>query len=429
MSTVWNGGKRLLFLAPLALLLGLLIAAPASASTTQVPIWQSNGSPTQLGTSVGVGGGEPIAGLTLEWHEGENYYWLSCESLSTFGAVENFAAGKAGTFSTSAAAFTGCWVSTPEFPNTCALSQAPSLRSATGELSDIKGSPTLNLTGTIVVDLTGCGKGTWTTNFSAALVPGWREGEFWLSKTVPVTPNSTATGELSSLGLMMTNRTTHLPVTVAQESFETGPFTGTHWFSGGAVRNRGEGSRTLLGAGQAVSLSKGSASVSFESTIAGINVKVACNGAGSVGGSVENPNGGGPGTAQLTLGFTGCEIVVPSGSSCSIVGGGFSTVALNGTQVEETGGPLLRLEPVSGTTIGKFEVKAAASCPAALVGSYAITGKLLAKPQMEAGSKRGSWLLPTAANKSGLKLHGQSTTVAGEVTAETLKGAEIVTLG
>jgi hypothetical protein len=422
-------GRRLLLAVPLALLLGLVAAGSAWASTTNVPIWQSGGSAIPFGTSRSLSGGQSIAGLTLNWENSGEFYYLSCEGLKTTGSVENFASGKSGTYSNTVSAFNTCWVWTEETYETCALSHAPTLQGATGELSDEGSSAVLNVKGTIAINLAGCGNTTWSTQFSGTLVPGWQEGEFWVSKAIPVTLNGgSAHGELAGLGLKMQSGTT--PISVAQEAVENGPFTGTHWYSGGASRNRGEKARALLAAGHAVSLFKGSTSLAVESVIGGVTVKLACTGMGSVGGSVENPTGGGKGTAQLAFEFSGCEVVTPVGGVCTVLGGGFTTGSLSGTQIEEVGGPLLQLEPVGTTTIAKVEIEGS-GCPSALRGSLSLTGKLMAKPQMEAGAKRGSWLLPSAKNKtsvSGLKFRGQTASASGEITAETLEH-EIVTLG
>src|SRR5439155_1514542 len=115
-------------------------------------------------------------------------------------------------------------------------------------------------------------------------------------------------------------------------------------------RVRGEGPPTEISPGSAVELFKGSTSLNLEVTISGAKLGIGCTGIGTLAGKVENPTGGGPGTAKLGLGFGGCSVTTPEWKGCTVKGGGFATGPLTGivSNPSEEGQPaLVQLAPVS----------------------------------------------------------------------------------
>ena len=421
--------RRLLTGALLALALVIALSAVAFASTTKVPVWQSGGTRLPYGSAVSLNG--ESQGLTMEWEAaGGVQYTMNCGSLAASGTAENFAYRKPGTLSSTTYAFQRCSMSENTFESVCVLSQNPTLKFGQAVLSDEAVSTgALKVTGAeLKVNATGCSKikGSWTAKFSGNLKPSIWEGELELNET-PVTVGAFP-GKIVYMGFLLKNGSA--PLAVSQQEIGEGPFLSRHWDTGGAGRLRGEGAPTEVPPGSRVELFKGGTALTVKATLFGSPTVLTCNGIGTLSGQVENPTGGGPGTATLGLGFGGCGISI-EGVPCTIKGGGFATYALSAVVSNPSEGAqpaLLQLKPLSGSTIGSFEITACEGKE--FVQTYTLSGSLYVSPQVNSGSQLGSWTIPTAVNveKNVLKANGVKTTPSGELTAEAANG-EAVTMG
>ena len=144
---------------------------------------------------------------------------------------------------------------------------------------------------------------------------------------------------------------------------------GAHWYLGSTEW-------TTLPTGESIAYEgNGPMSFGIDVKIAGTGVKITCDGSSNgVAGSLENPAGGGAGTATAAFTFGECEQPI---SGCVIQSPAHS-VELSGVATEVGEAPAVELSPVEGTTVVvfAFENSEGSSCP--LRGSVTAKGKLIA---------------------------------------------------
>lgn len=119
-----------------------------------------------------------------------------------------------------------------------------------------------------------------------------------------------------------------------------------HWFLGAI-------NWTALTAGKStVYASSGPASFSIQSKISGgKEVRITCSGAGNgISGSLENPSGGGAGTATATVSFGACETDI---AGCSVQPA--NSYELAGVATEVGGHPAVEFKGSKGAEVVKFE--------------------------------------------------------------------------
>ncbi len=433
-----RSGQLLLAIAS-AVVMMAMTSATASATPINVPVWQSGGATVPWGTSVEAGG-QSIAGLNLQYTGGGVPIWVTCETLSVTGKVQNPAADKPGTVVNSSSAvvgpsgkFKGCQLvryGEKEISEglECTVPKELPMESGVGTLTN-EGNPAGGLKITTYLTFTvQCPKFStkWSFTLSGVGKELWAGNEYFSPESTKVEASWAGSGE-ASYGIGLSDAKG--PVTIGQRAYEEPISTyGTHWYRGGAERQVNEGPKTLINEGTPTSLTGGSATMNLESVQTGIKFVVSCSG-GNVTGSVENPVGGGSGVANVGLGLTGCAVTKPEGKKCNLVGSSITTKTMPAmVQAGSESNPILQLNNGLSDEVGSFTVSGCTV--AALNHAYTVKGQLFAKPQMKSGGKVGSWLLPASLNgESGLVLStsGQKTTASGEVTAES--GGEVVTMG
>jgi hypothetical protein len=431
-------GARLLLALTAAMMALALTGGSASASPTNVPVWTSGGKITQYGAKHEFTG-QSNAGLNLHFKIDGPSVWVTCSTLAASGAVENSAAGKPGVITAAKSSVAG---PSGSFRNCqlveygkdiiegleCTVPSEIPMESDAGALTNI-GHPSggLELVTRVTINVHcpfyGLAGVNYAATFSGIGENGGGEMGNWLfsSPSTKVTVVGGNSGEVVyGLGLFDASG----PVYVKEHAYEEPNSSfGTHWFRGGAERSPEEGPKALIKAGSSTSLG-GHGTVTFESSQAGVVIAVSCN--GGVTGSVENPVGGGSGVANVNPGLTSCAVTKPAGKGCKLTTEGitantFPGMVESGTETN----PVFQLNKTSSDEIGRFTVNGCSVT--ALNHVYTLNGQLFAKPQMRAGTVIGAWQFPASLNKGHVFTFGQSTTVTGEITAES--GGEVVTLG
>jgi len=326
--------------------------------------------------------------------------------MSAAGAIENPSGGADGTLGSVSMTLGECAVSKPAacvVPATIEMNQlkgtateyngSPAIKyepasgsilttlSITGSSCSLKG--TRNITGSFIAEYLGSGGDYRVTALSSA-------GLKWSGQAVTMTN----THELSSKA--------GSAVALATDT----PSKGKHWYLGGAPA---EGPDTKLAEGSSVSYSSltGSATYTVSATVGGVKNTIQCSGPGNwAGGSVENPTGGGAGTAYGSMVFAGCIVSQPA--NCVVELGGAGSKSLSGLATEVGGVPAVSFSPAEGSTIATFTI-GGASCPAALKGAKSLTGGLTGVPDSS-----GTY----AFSGAGLKYAGQNATLSGQATLQ-----------
>jgi len=431
-----SAARRFAFLGALTMIIGL--GAASAASATQVPIWTQNGTHIPFGKEVSFSGSS-VAGMDLQWTQAGGHYLVECERLAADGKAENYASGKAGTLKPvpispweSAAVFKGCVlvemnsVETVWTNSTCKVPKEIPVNYASGDLTNSPYS-----TGGLKLSkvemsfiISGCPHGfnegiEWRFwgDFSGNEGNGAWPGEVGFPES-PVSMNMSGTGATIAFGMNI-HDATPTPIKIAEEEVVAPHNPGHHyWYKGGAQR-RGEGAQTLIAAGATQAIKGSGGSLGIEGVLAGIKTKISCANSTTTG-SVENPAGGGNGTASVSYSFTGCTVPVPAGKSCYIEGGGFTTntlpgvlqkaeafapMKLAGTGVNET----ITTVPIRGCTVGSLN------------NNFPLTGSLVVSPYLNL-SVPGMWSVDKT---QPLFFGGNSASASGQLGAETSSGEAV----
>jgi hypothetical protein len=414
-----------------------LCAASSASASTKVPVWSSGGTNLTYGSEVAFSGGS-VSGLTLKWTWSGVPFWVQCNSLSANGTVENYASGKAGTMkpaAENALKFKGCVliqageVQTIWNNTTCSVPAEMPAEIKSGELTNTPyTSGGLKLTnfsmsfyinncpGGFLQNLLWTASGSFTGNEGKGAWPG----EVLFPEGTSVTVNNGATKGEINFGLNVQGAGP-TPIKIAEEEITEPSTPGHHyWYTGGGQR-KGEGPLTLVTPGTPLTITGGFNSMTIEGRVAGVSTTVSCSGAGSTSGTVENPAGEKDGIANVSFATAGCAVTKPTGKSCVVKGGGFTTSSLPGT-LSGTEWPLLQLKPA-----GEFANITLEKCTVAgMNNTFPLSGLFYVSPYMNL-SNAGRWSIPTEANKSGsgLTWAGQQASIRGEVTAETAGGVAV----
>lgn len=419
----------------LTMIIGLVAASAASAAT-QVPVWSSNGSRLPFGSETSFSG-TAVSGLNLKWTLSGAQFWIQCNTLSASGTVENYAYSRAGTLKPSAGSkFTGCRVAQvgEEYAinNTpCSVPAEIPVEYSSGELTNTPySSGGLKLSKiSLSFKISNCPEHlyesiTWKFTGSPTGNEGhgaW-PGEILFPEGTPLTVNSGGSGAEAEFGLKV-QAAGFTPIKVTEEELTEPSNPGHHyWYTGGAGLIRGEGAQTLVAAGSPLTV-KGSgvkSNIVIEGALSGVKTTISCA-EGTTAGSVENPAGGADGTASLTLGFSGCNVLKPEGKSCYVKGGGFSSEPLSGTlATAET--PVLKL-----TAPGALAKITIAGCTLTSLNNwFPLSGSLLVSPTLNL-ERRGSWAIPNSQTE--LKFGGNKASASGLIGAETTSGEAVTWAG
>lgn len=439
-----SAARRFALFGALTMIIGL--GAASAASATQVPIWTQNGINTPFGKEVSFSG-TSVTGLNLQWNQGGGHYWIQCQTLAADGTVENYASGKAGTLKpvprapwiTSSAVFKGCTLVEMQSTqvvltnSTCKIPKEIPLNYGSGELTNSPyASGGLKLSKVeMTFIISGCPSGInegiewrfWgdvTGNEGKGAWPG----EI-LFPEVPLSMNMSGSGATIDFGLNIHDGTP-TPIKIAEEEVGGLHNPGHHyWYKGGAALHRGEGPQALISAGAPQAIKGSGGGLSIETTISGVKTRISCSGSSTTG-SVENPAGGGDGTASVSFAFTGCSVPVPTGKSCYVEGGGFTSKTLPGVlQKPETFAPL-KLTGVGGSeSIATISIRGCTG--GSLNGEYPLTGSLLVSPYLNLATP-GMWTVDKSQTESSklLRFGGVVASASGTLGAETT-GGEAVT--
>jgi hypothetical protein len=420
--------RRLAVVGALVMIIGLGVAHAASAAT-KVPIWTAGGTHLPFGTEVSYGG-SAASGLNLKWHQSGLPLWIQCNTLASTGKVENYASGKAGTLKASSAAFRGCKVvevGEQTYPTTtCSVPSEIPLKVTSGELtntpysggglklSNIELDFEIKHCPFFIDELEWRFWGSVTGNEGL----GAFQGEVLFPEKTSLAVNAGGTGAEIEFGLDLEGSGS-TPIKIGEEEMVVPHNPGHHyWYTGGAMR-RGEGARTLVAPGSALAIKGSGNALRFEGTAAGIKTTISCSG-GTTTGSVENPSGGGNGTASVGLGLTGCSVIKPEGKSCVVKGGSISTQTLTGSlSAAEV------FAPMKLTKSGEWAQVTIEGCTTVegLNNTFPLSGSLFVSPYL---SPTGAWAIQKSQNEGALlKFAGQKAVPSGEVGAESRSGQAV----
>jgi len=354
--------------------------------------------------------------VSLQFNAGGAELNIDCRSTEAAGVIENPSGGASGALGGVTLTFGECAVASPA---ACVVSDTFKTNALKGEATKFEGVPAIKYSAasestiiTLMVSGDSCPsfwKGAKTLAGSFMTVYQGTGGNYGVSKSSST--NLTWGGQpVAMIGDQAISSKSGKAVALVTDPLPAGE----HWYLGGGPT---EGAKTKLAEGSSVSYSSstGSASYTVSSTISGVKFTIQCNGSGNwAGGSVENPAGGGAGTAKGSMVFAGCIVSQPA--NCVVEGGGASSKSLTGLATEAGGVPAASFSPTEGSTIATFTI-GGASCPAALKGGKSLTGGLTGVP-----NSSGTY----AFSGAGLKYAGQTATLSGQATPETSAGERLL---
>jgi hypothetical protein len=422
-----KGSLSTLGLALVAVLaLGAFASASASATTQH---WYGYAGGTRLAektpTEV-LAKGEGATRIT--YHYSGVTLAIRCGSMSSGGTIENPSGGADGKLNGVVITFGECVVEEPA--NKCVVPSTIETVKLKGEATKYDGSPAIKYqpeSGQVLTTfwVTNCAL-SGSKNLTGSFTAQYRGSEAYAPGFYQVTGLSSEDLKWEGFPVVMVSAYQLKSISEKPVALVAEPLSGAlHWYLGGAPA---EGTKTKFAEGTAFSYSAvpGSMTFTISSLIGGVNFKLQC--AGSVNGaegSLENPTGGGAGTAAGTLTFGNCSVVEPAAAvkTCSVEAGGATPVVsapLSGLATEAEGAPAVRFSPAEKTNIATFVLKGCT--PVVLNGSKALTGSLTGSPD-----PFGTYVFSPTVNQSpAVKYSGVSTTVSGQVTLETGTGERIV---
>ena len=436
-----SAARRFALLGALTMIVGL--GAASAASATQVPVWTQNGTHIPFGTEKSFSGSS-VRGMNLQWTQSGLHIWIQCQALSVSGSVEDYASGKAGTLTPKApweaGTFKACGVvevgegQTAYNNTTCSVPKEIPFKYTSGSLTNSPySSGGLKLSGLeIEFMINGCPQRvyeglTWRFwgDVNGNEGHGAWPGEVVFPEGTPLSVNAGGSAASIEFGMNI-HDSTPTPIIIGEEEIVEPHNPGHHyWYTGGAQR-RGEGARTLVASGSPLALKGSGDSLTIEGTLAGVKTTVACS-SGNTSGSVENPAGGGNGTASVSFALTGCSVVKPEGKSCVVEGGAITTYTMPGALQKAEASAPMQLTGAGGINGEMLALVKIRSCTiGALNNDFPLTGKLLVSPYLSLASP-GKWLVSKSQNETSKLLFfgGNSATASGLLSAESSSGAAV----
>ncbi len=120
---------------------------------------------------------------------------------------------------------------------------------------------------------------------------------------------------------------------------------------------------------------KGTSSFNVKLNFAGVIFTVSCT-TQSAEGTIENPTGGGAGTAAVSkLTLSGCTVTEPKGSGCELVGSAINMSLKGGEATEFEGKPAVKFSPQGGEPLFTFAFEGCTS--PGFNGAYSVTGSFI----------------------------------------------------
>ncbi len=341
---------------------------------------------------------------------------IDCGSLDAGGTIENPSGGANGTLSGVSISFGGCAVTEPTGLG-CTVPSTIETNQMKGEATTFEGSPAVKYSpaeGSIVTTFTVSGNKCTFWGGSKTITGSFIALYAGIEDHWAITDLSSAGLAYGGIPAVKLNTDYQLN-SKAGEAVAVGADIappGQHWYLGA-------GSKEILAEGSATGYSslEGSMSSTISATITGVKFTMQCGGSSSAEGAVENPVGGGAGTASGTIDFAGCTVSEPTGGKCSVDGGGTTSLPLSGLATEAGGDPAATFSPAEKTTIATFTISGA-SCPWALKGNKSLTGSLTGVPD-----PFGNYVF---SGDEGLKFYGVTATFSAQATLETSAGKRLV---
>lgn len=392
--------------------LGAVAAAGSASAATQH--WASS---TQLpfGSSTEVSGEAPERETYLEFYVGSTEVEISCSGLSASGSLENPVSGGSGALGDKGFELTGCETNIPA----CALKEEAipfgSLSSSTYANSGgdwIEYKPPGFESDVAVLTLVNkhnntCQWGpTWYVKgkgFSARALPG-SPGEYQIS---PENVHLSVFGEPVSMNshFNLTQSSSGKKMVLSSAASPGSP----HWYLDSANWSN-------LSAGKSATYaSYGPMTFDLVSEFAGIGVEVSCSGtSNSIGGSLENPTGGGAGTASASLSLGGCTMPYWEAHGCVL----HQPVqwSLSGTATEIGTTRAVEFQLPSGSKHLSFTIEAKKGEKCLLPTAYPVEGRLIA-------TSEGDGHFGLAASE--VTAYGEEATLSGRFALENPAGESL----
>jgi len=418
MRTRSKGSLSTLGIALVAMLaLGALFGSASAAAATQHWYGYAGGTPLAQETPTEVTA-EDAGGVDIKFLYSGVELDISCNSMSADGSIENPSGGGAGALSGTVLTLDECEVVKPG-PE-CTIPSTLETVELKGEATKFEGVPAIKYSpkeGTVLTTFSITGGGC-----SGYIGTKYIAGSF-MAKYQGSGGNYEVT-MLSSAGLSWAKQpvklVTHYELSSTSEeavALVSDTPSAEHWYLGGAPA---EGAKTKLAEGSTVGYSSvsGSMAATISMTAGGTKFTIQCGGPSSgIAGSVENPGGGGAGTATGTMTFAGCTATVNGeAGACSVQGGGATSSPLSGLTTESGGAPAVTLSAPEKTGLVTLVVTNVSGCPAAFVGTKKVQATLTGVP-----NPFGTYTILGA----GVKYGAIPATLSGQATLETSAGERL----
>ncbi len=318
--------------------------------------------------------GEATGGFLVKWaYGGGGEVKIECNSLSTSGTVENPAGDGVATLESDSFQLGNCLLVNKPFD--CAIEgDSISLSPMSGEAVEESGEDLIAYGGDAYGELNIVKRPTKSCFF---------EGSYPIRAQITAASVQETPGEyvIDDNSLLIGGRSAQMSgrydlSTPSEEalvlSSEASPGT-PHWYLGSD-----EWSTLTAGESGAFSTNDGM-SFELDSEVWGASLEFTCDsGETDIEGSLENPSGGGAGTAGADASFGGCVMPGKLGEKCEVLP--FESGELSGIATEVGGSPAVELAPAEGSEIATFTIvtKEGASKECVLAGEYHLRGALIA---------------------------------------------------
>jgi len=396
--------------------LGALFGSASASAATQHWYGYAGGTPLAEGTPTEVVA-EDALGVTIKYSYAGVELHIRCNSTSAGGSIENPSGGGSGTLSGVVLTLEECHVDKPA--GKCTIPSTLETVELKGEATKFEGVPAIKYSpksGTILT----------TFNVTGSECPVMVKGEKYIAGSF--TAKYAGFGRwyevtvASSAGLNWAGQPVYMQTLYELNSkseeavaLVSDTHTGEHWYLGGEPA---EGGKTKFAEGAAVGYSSvnGSMTTTLSASAGGSSFAILCGSGSGIEGSVENPSGGGAGSATGTVTFAGCTTTVNGKAGvCSVQGGGATSNPLSGLTTESGGAPAVSLSPAEKTSLTTFVVTGA-ECPAAFKGTKVVNGSLTGVPD-----SLGTYAL----SGTGVKYGALPATLSGQTTLETSAGERL----
>ncbi|HTR73993.1 MAG TPA: hypothetical protein VMH33_01885 [Solirubrobacterales bacterium] len=351
----------------IALAVGVFAAAGSAAAATQH--WATATPAAQIaeGNSKSFTG-QNFGNVEMNWKYGGSTIIMNCTKLSTSGTASNPTGGGSGTHSPTSLELSGCTIN---IASCKIVNEVITFEAQKGYAVDegsserIRFEPYSGAT-MAVVDLANNGKSCSLageirmTGYFEAIARAAQPGRYWIAGS----PHLRMLEHELEVVAEFTLNASGQPLALSSEGSPGVP----HWYLAPSEW-------TAIPTGKAVSYFSGAVPLTLSTKIGLAKVEISgCEGLNA--GSVENPAGGGAGTASST--FTpawasGCRVNV---GSCVVKG--TESIELVGKATEVGAVPAVEWTPKSGTAVMLFYLGNAPSKVCSLPGEIDVTGKLIA---------------------------------------------------